>query len=87
LSQQYERYISEKEFIKADGLLTSITKRRFISLLSPNGNGDIYRKTFAYEKAEKVKNDTCWMIKRKYDSELGLLINEYEQEQTEIFLL
>ena len=25
---------------------------------------------------EKVKNDICWIIKRQYNSELGLLINE-----------
>ena len=87
LSQKYEHYISEKQFIKADGLLTSITKRRFVSLLSPHGDGDIYKKTFAFEKDEKVKTDSCWMIKRRYDSELGLLINDFEQEQTETFLL
>ena len=73
LSQKYEHYISEKHFIKAEGLLVSITKRRFVALLS---QGDIYRESFAYEKDEKVKNDICWIIKRQYNSELGLLINE-----------
>jgi len=73
LSQKYEHYISEKHFIKAEGLLVSISKRRFVGLLSQD---DIYRESFAYEKDEKVKNDICWIIKRQYNSELGLLINE-----------
>ncbi len=83
LSQKYEHYMLERQFIKASGLLVSITKRRFAGLQS---QGDIYRMSFAYEKDDKVKSDSCWMIRRRYNSELGLLINEVDNTSYENIL-
>lgn len=78
LVSRYEQYIWDKQFIKAEGLLVSVTKRRFAGMYSKQ---EIYKKSIAYEKNDKVKTDICLLIKRKYDSELGLLLKEPDQEQ------
>jgi CRISPR-associated endonuclease/helicase Cas3 len=64
-----------KQFIKADGLLLSIRESRFVGMIR---NEEIERTHFAYEseKTKKLFEKSVFIIKRKYDSELGLLINE-----------
>lgn len=84
LVSKYEHYISNKQFIKAEGLLVSITKQRFAGMYSKQ---EIYKKSFPYEKNNKEKTDFCLLIKRKYDSELGLLQNEFDEENSEFYLL
>jgi CRISPR-associated endonuclease/helicase Cas3 len=75
LVRNYQNYYMNKQFIKADGLLLSIRESRFVGMIR---NEEIERTHFAYEseKTKKLFEKSVFIIKRKYDSELGLLINE-----------
>jgi CRISPR-associated endonuclease/helicase Cas3 len=75
LVRNYQNYFTNKQFIKADGLLLSIRESRFAGMIR---NEEIERTYFAYETDENKKlfEKSVFVIKRKYDSELGLLINE-----------
>jgi CRISPR-associated endonuclease/helicase Cas3 len=75
LVRNYQNYFTNKQFIKADGLLLSIRESRFAGMIR---NEEIERTHFTYEseKTKKLFGKSIFVIKRKYDSELGLLINE-----------
>ena len=75
LVKNYQNYFVNKQYIKADGLLLSIRESRFAGMIR---NEEIEKTYFAYESDEtkKKKKKSVFVIKRKYDSELGLLINE-----------
>lgn len=75
LMQEYQKYFDNKQFIKADGLLVSIRESRFAGMIK---NQEIERTQFVYEsnKTNKILGKSVFVIKRKYNSELGLLINE-----------
>lgn len=77
LQLEYEKRLSNNEFIKADSLLVSIREPRFIGMLK---NGEINRTDFFFEQKgkEKLSDKTTYVIKRKYDPDLGLRINEFE---------
>ncbi len=80
---RYQEYLINRQFVKAEGLLVSVTKGRFCAMLSKE---QIYRQSFSYEKGDKVLEDHAFVILRKYDSELGLLINEIEKENADNFM-
>jgi len=75
LMQKYQDYLTKKQFIKADGLLLSIRESRFAGMIR---NQEIERSEFVYEneKTKKLLDKSIFIIKRKYDPDLGLLINE-----------
>lgn len=77
LLSKYQKYLSNNEFIKAEGLLVSVRETRFIGMLK---NGEINQEQFPFEikKSEKILGKTAFLIKRKYNSELGLQLNEIE---------
>lgn len=79
LVKKYREYISKNEFIKAEGLMVSIRETRFWGMLK---NGDIDKDEFPYElkSSEKLFKKTAYVIKRKYNDELGLKINEIDFE-------
>ncbi|KAA6348128.1 CRISPR-associated nuclease/helicase Cas3 [termite gut metagenome] len=78
----YQERLNRNEFIKADSLLVSITKRRFCAL---NNDVDIYKETVCFEsgKTHKLYDKSLRIIKRKYSKELGLLIDEKEEDDPE----
>ncbi|KAA6344348.1 CRISPR-associated endonuclease/helicase Cas3 [termite gut metagenome] len=78
----YQERLNRNEFIKADSLLVSITKRRFCAL---NNDVDIYTKRVCFEsnKTSKLQDKSLRIIKRKYSKELGLLIDEKEKDDPE----
>lgn len=75
LKNEYRHLLETNQFIKAESLKVSITKQRFAALINNNG---IQRDTSAFElhNKETIKEQSYYLISRKYDSELGLLINE-----------
>lgn len=77
LKSEYEKRLSNNEFIKADSLLVSVRESRFIGMLK---SGEISRNDFFFELKgkEKLYDKTTYVIKRKYDSDLGLCVNEFE---------
>ncbi|MDV0447843.1 hypothetical protein MsAg5_17600 [Methanosarcinaceae archaeon Ag5] len=76
-SKKYRQYLENNQFVKANGLLIQITEPRFVGMIK---NNDIERDYFSYEVKgkETVKDKFVYVIKRRYDPELGLLINEEE---------
>lgn len=74
LVERYQNYLMDKQFVKADGLLLSIRESRFVWMIK---NQEIERSQFFYEndKTKKLLGKSIFVIKRKYNSELGLLMN------------
>ncbi len=75
LVKTYNEYLQQKQFVKADGLLVSIRESRLFQLLQDES---IYKESFYFENItqDKLEHKTFFVIKRAYDNELGLLMNE-----------
>lgn len=77
LRTRYQEYLDKKQFVKADGLLVSVSESRLWSLLKDNS---VESDTFYYEgEKETLYNKDIKIILRKYDKDLGLRINEKDQ--------
>lgn len=72
LKDEYQNCLNERQFIKADSLLVSIRKGRWIYMQK---EGSIYKQNFVYESDEKMIDRNIFIIKCHYDNELGLQIN------------
>jgi len=79
--KKYEAYLENNQFIKADGLLIQITEPRFIGLIK---KGEIESDTFSFQlkRTEKFTDKSVFVIKRKYDSELGLQMNKEDIQKS-----
>ena len=75
--KEYAQRVDEYHFIKADSLLVQINEGRFIGMLKQGGI-DKERLVFESKKTRQLLEKSCYVIKRKYCHELGLLINEEE---------
>ena len=78
LANKYREFLDANKFIKAESLKVSISKQRFASLIAKEG---IHRDISAFQllRKEEIKQQSYYIIDRKYDSELGLQINEEEK--------
>lgn len=78
LKQDYSNYLQANKFIKAESLKVSITKQRFASMIKKDL---ITREVSAFKSItkEEIKEQTFYVINRKYDSDLGLQIDVEEQ--------
>lgn len=84
LRARYQEYLDKKQFVKADGLLVSISESRLWSLLKDNS---VESDTFYYEgEKETLYNKDIKIILRRYDKDLGLRINEKDQFIEDQFL-
>ncbi|MBU0488946.1 MAG: CRISPR-associated helicase Cas3' [Bacteroidetes bacterium] len=85
LADEYQELMSKNLFIKAEALKVSISKQRFISLLK---KGDIQRDIAAYKhgKKDEIKEQSFYVVGRKYDSELGLQVDVAENKVNHTFL-
>lgn len=72
LSEEYQQYLSEYEFIKADSLLVSVSTGRLMSLLHI---GFVELKSFAYPLKDNIKMKKEFVVKTPYSQELGLQFN------------
>lgn len=75
LELEYQKRIDILHFVQADGLLVSISRRRFMSMLH---DGSIKQRSFAYSIGNGGQSNTIkqFVVYRKYNLELGLLIND-----------
>lgn len=82
----YQHRLDNRAFIQADSLLVSVTKRRFNALFR---TGSIYKHKMYFEKdgKEELEDRSLYVIKRKYDTELGLLIGEEATEDIDSQML
>jgi CRISPR-associated helicase Cas3/CRISPR-associated endonuclease Cas3-HD len=80
LKKSYDDFLDKNQFVKAENLLVQISEPRFIGMIK---SGEIERDWFAYEskKNGKIKDKSVYVIKRKYNCELGLLINEEDTKK------
>ncbi len=86
LENEYNKFVEENKLIKAESLKISISKKRFISL---SINDDIHKNIFAFEAkgTDKIKEQSYYVINRKYDSELGLQLDAEEKSNEQSCLL
>ena len=80
-ANEYKKLLEANKFIKAESLKVSITKQRFASLIAKEG---IHRDVSAFKliRKEEIKEQSYYIIDRKYDSELGLQLDSEEKDST-----
>ncbi|NOZ33842.1 MAG: CRISPR-associated helicase Cas3' [Chlorobi bacterium] len=76
-SDVYQKYLQENKFVKAESLKVQISEKRFHLLNYKNGI-EKERTVFESIRTEKILEQQFFTISKKYDSELGLLIDEDE---------
>lgn len=85
LKKNYQHLLEANQFIKAESLKVSISKQRFASLINKEGiHHDISAFQLLYR--EEIKEQSYYIINRKYDEELGLQI-DVEDNVSENFIL
>jgi CRISPR-associated endonuclease/helicase Cas3 len=74
----YQKLLEANQFIKAESLKVSISKQRFVSLISKEG---VHRDAHAFQllRKEVIKEQSFYIIDRKYDSVLGLQFDVEEK--------
>ncbi|WP_373921481.1 CRISPR-associated helicase Cas3' [Prolixibacter sp. NT017] len=78
LEKEYRELLESNQFIKAESLKVSVSKRRFMAL----SNGDGIRRNvsaFQLKYKDELKEQSYYIIERKYDSELGLQLDIEER--------
>lgn len=84
LVDEYQNYLSDFQFIKAESLMVSITKSRYAALKSSN---KLDNRRFVFETSdETTKNRYAYVVMKKYDSELGLLFKEDDDSSNGNFM-
>ena len=85
LKKEYQDFLKANKFIKAESLKVSISKQRFASLISNDG---LHRDVLAFQllRKEEIKEQSYFIIDRKYDPELGLQL-DVEARSSETMLL
>jgi len=75
LKNDYINLLNSNQFIKAESLKVSVSKRRFSSLIQ---NEEIQREVAAFQvlNKEQIMEKTFYTINKKYDDELGLQIDD-----------
>jgi len=77
-ANEYRELLEANKFIKAESLKVSITKQRFASLI---GKDAIHLDISAFQllRKKEIKEQSYYIIDRKYDGELGLQIDIEEK--------
>lgn len=86
LRAEYQRFLENHQFVKAESLLVNLSEKRFASLKKEQ-QLEKERFVFGTEELGKLQDKTMYLIKRKYTEELGLLINEEETQVEEACFL
>lgn len=75
LKNDYINLLNSNQFIKAESLKVSVSKRRFSSLIK---NEEIQKEVTAFQvlNKEQIMEKTFYTINKKYDDELGLQIDD-----------
>lgn len=86
LCERYQHYFEQQRFVKAESLLVSIRESRMYALLKEDGidrfcvvcEGESLDKSQKIEYSAKLFQKSVLKIKRKYDSELGLQLQQFD---------
>ncbi len=81
LNKVYKDLIASNQYIKAESLKVSISKKRFASLITREG---IFKDSFSFQSKakEEIKQQNYYIVKRKYDDNLGLQLDVEEKDNT-----
>ncbi|HED37023.1 MAG TPA: CRISPR-associated helicase Cas3', partial [Ignavibacteria bacterium] len=82
---RYKKYLQENKFIKAENLKVQISEKRYYSL-SANQSIETVRDVFESIKTKKLLEQKVMVLYKKYDFELGLLIDEKESTLNEGYM-
>jgi len=82
---KYKKYLEENKFIKAESLKVQISEKRFHLLNYKNGIEE-ERTVFESLRTQKMLEQQFHLISKKYNSELGLLIDEDDLRSEDIFI-
>ncbi len=74
LFEKYQELIEANKFIKAENLKVQIRERKFYGLLY-NESIKQEHAIFELNNSKRLKNQKLWVIEKKYDKELGLLMD------------
>ncbi len=80
---EYEKHLSDMDFISAESEKVQIRKGRFIGWLQDD---NIRRESFAFSKGSKINIEQYFITNKKYNLELGLKTDEEEAWATFDFL-
>jgi len=80
LVNKYNNLLEANRFIKAEALKVSISKRRFISLITKD---EIHHDISAFQllRNELIKEQSYYVIDKKYDDKLGLQLDIEERSE------
>jgi CRISPR-associated endonuclease/helicase Cas3 len=80
---EYKQLLQENKFVKAENLKVQISEKRFY-MLKNNDGIDEEREVFENLKTQKILEQKVLIINKKYDSELGLVLDEDENQRFDI---
>jgi len=75
--EEYQSLLGQNKFIKAENLKVQISSKRFNALIHNDGI-DVTTAAFESIKTHKILEQKVFVINKKYDTDLGLLLNEDE---------
>lgn len=78
LTQRYEDFLRDKQWVKADSLLVNLNRNRFVRLSKQQV---VNKERLVIDPLDtgKIYDEYVYKIHRRYDTELGLLIDEEER--------
>lgn len=82
---EYRNHLESNDFIKAENLKVQISEKRFLALINNEGI-EVEKEIFESIKTHTLLEQKVFIINKKYDSELGLLINEDETCELDQFI-
>ena len=85
LLDEYRRRVEAREFVKSEGLFVSISERRFKGMLSKNEIESA--RIISDDCSDDLFEKQMFIIKRKYNNELGLIMKEPDSENINDFIL
>lgn len=85
LKGRFENYLEQFDFIGAERLKVQIRKNKFAQLIRENDQ-NLYQTSFNFEsKKGKLITIPYWILTKKYDSNIGLIYDEQEVWEAEIY--
>jgi CRISPR-associated endonuclease/helicase Cas3 len=85
LKERFENYLASYDFIGAERLKVQIGKNKFAQLMFERDD-NLYKTSYNFESGnKKLISVPYWVLTKKYDKELGLIYDEQEVWEAEIF--
>ncbi|HKJ40659.1 MAG TPA: hypothetical protein VKA27_01150, partial [Sunxiuqinia sp.] len=83
--EKYRDFLEQNKFIKAENLKVQISSKRFNALINNEGI-DIKKEAFESINTHKILEQKVFVIKKKYNDEIGLQLDIDEEINQSNFL-